>query len=105
MEELVAEGLVRSIGSCNIGMRILKEIETYARLPPSVLQVEMHPYFPQEDLLAYCKKMKIAVTAYSSFGGAGYRAFGKIYGITDEDLIWKEEVIIGIGKKYEKSPQ
>ena len=105
MEELVAEGLVRSIGSCNIGMTILKELETYASIPPAVLQVEMHPYLTQEDLLAHCKRSNIAVTAYSSFGGAGYVEFGESYGIKDDDIIWKEDAIVAMGQKYEKSPQ
>jgi diketogulonate reductase-like aldo/keto reductase len=30
--------------------------------------VECHPFFPQDDLRAYCKEVGITVTAYSSLG-------------------------------------
>lgn len=44
MEELVAEGLVRNIGVCNVGTSVLRDIMSYAKVKPTVLQVEMHPY-------------------------------------------------------------
>jgi diketogulonate reductase-like aldo/keto reductase len=44
MEELVSEGLVRNIGLCNVGTSMLRDIISYAKVKPSVLQVEMHPY-------------------------------------------------------------
>ena len=44
MEELVAEGLVRNIGACNMGTAQIRDILSYAKVKPTVLQVEMHPY-------------------------------------------------------------
>jgi len=44
MEELVAEGLVRNIGACNIGTSMLRQMLQYSKVRPAVLQVEMHPY-------------------------------------------------------------
>jgi D-xylose reductase len=44
MEKLVAEGLVRNIGVCNVGTSMLRDILNYAKVKPTVLQVEMHPY-------------------------------------------------------------
>ena len=44
MEELVQEGLVKNIGACNIGTTMLREIASYAKIMPSVLQVELHPH-------------------------------------------------------------
>jgi diketogulonate reductase-like aldo/keto reductase len=44
MEELVNEGLVRNIGVCNVGVTMLRDILSYAKVRPTVLQVEMHPY-------------------------------------------------------------
>lgn len=44
MEQLHDEGLVRNIGFCNIGTTTLRDLLNYARVKPTVLQVEMHPY-------------------------------------------------------------
>jgi diketogulonate reductase-like aldo/keto reductase len=44
MEELVAEGLVKSIGVCNIGTTMLRDVLSYAKVKPAVLQIEVHPY-------------------------------------------------------------
>lgn len=44
MEELVAEGLVKTIGVCNIGTTMLRDVLTYAKVKPAVLQIEVHPY-------------------------------------------------------------
>eukprot|EP01049_Picozoa_sp_SAG25_P002046 SAG25_NODE_101_length_15508_cov_11.653384_11_plen_94_part_00 len=37
--------------------------------PPAVNQVELHPYHPQRELRAYCKRHGILVQAYASLGG------------------------------------
>jgi hypothetical protein len=37
MEELVKEGLVRSIGACNIGTSMLRQVLQYAKVKPAVL--------------------------------------------------------------------
>ena len=44
MEELVREGLVRSIGLSNVGTTKLLDVLKYCKIKPAVLQVEMHPY-------------------------------------------------------------
>ena len=44
MEELVKEGLARSIGVSNIGTALLREVYNYSTIKPAVLQIELHPY-------------------------------------------------------------
>ena len=44
MEELVKEGLVKNIGCCNMGASMLRDVLSYAKVKPSVLQIELHPY-------------------------------------------------------------
>jgi len=44
LEALHDEGLVRNIGMCNVSTMMLRDILNYARVKPTVLQVEMHPY-------------------------------------------------------------
>jgi len=76
MEKLVEEGLVRNIGVCNIGTSMLRDILNYAKVKPSVLQVEMHPYNTQEKLLRFCRSRGVAVTAFSNLGAGSYVALG-----------------------------
>jgi len=69
MEELVDAGLVKNIGVSNVSSVLLRDIYTYARYEPQVLQIEHHPYLTQEPLIEYAKDvLGMAITAYTSFG-------------------------------------
>ncbi|WVF68281.1 hypothetical protein IAT40_003046 [Kwoniella sp. CBS 6097] len=68
MERLVDLGLVRNIAISNMPGGMIMDLMTYARIKPAILQVEMHPYHAQADLLRLAQAFNIHVTAYSSFG-------------------------------------
>ncbi len=72
MEGLVEAGLVKRIGVCNFGTALIRDLQSYARIQPSVLQVEMHPYLTQQRLLRFCQEENIIVTAFSPFGASSY---------------------------------
>lgn len=72
MEGLVEAGLVKRIGVCNFGTALLRDMQSHARIQPSVLQVEMHPYLTQRKLLRFCQEENITVTAFSPFGASSY---------------------------------
>ena len=72
MEGLVEAGLVKRIGVCNFGTALIRDMQSYARIQPSVLQVEMHPYLTQQNLLRFCQEENITVTAFSPFGASSY---------------------------------
>eukprot|EP00980_Cylindrotheca_fusiformis_P001503 scaffold346_cov116-Cylindrotheca_fusiformis.AAC.17 len=72
MEELLHEGLVRSIGVSNFTVSLLHELMTTCRIPPAVNQVEVHPYLQQANLLKYCQRRGIRVQAYSPLGSPGH---------------------------------
>ncbi len=72
MEELVDAGLVKNIGVCNFGVSLLRDLLSYARIPPAMLQVELHPYLTQEKLLRFCAAADIAVTGFSPLGALSY---------------------------------
>ena len=76
MEKLVDIGLVKRIGVCNFGTSLLRDLLSYARIRPSVLQVESHPFLVQAKLLRYCQQEKIAFTAFSPLGAASYYSLG-----------------------------
>ncbi len=71
MEELVALGLVRSIGVANFTGAMLMDLLSYASRVPAMNQIELHPYNQQARLIEYCFSKNIAVTAYSPLGSPG----------------------------------
>ena len=54
--------------SSNFNGSLVLDVLRYARIPPQVLQVELHPYLTQDALVQLVKCHGIALTAYSSFG-------------------------------------
>jgi D-xylose reductase len=76
MEELVRAGLVRNIGVCNFNVALLRDLLSYAKVPPAVLQVELHPFLAQDKLLRFCREAGIAVTAFSPLGALSYFSLG-----------------------------
>ena len=90
MEELVDRGLARQIGVSNFGTSLLRDLLSYARIRPSVLQVELHPYLTQDKLLRYCREEAIAVTGFSPLGAPSYLSLGMAR--ADESVIATEAV-------------
>jgi D-xylose reductase len=50
MEQAVHEGLTRHIGISNYTGGLILDLLSYAKIPPSVLQIEHHPYLTQPSL-------------------------------------------------------
>lgn len=99
MESLVKKGLVRSIGVANFTTIMLVDLLTYAKIPPAMNQIELHPYNTQVDLVTFCKDKNIAVTAYSPLGRSGvHRDSSKGPKLSDERIVKK------IAAKYKKTP-
>ncbi|KAJ4765227.1 NAD(P)-linked oxidoreductase superfamily protein [Rhynchospora pubera] len=73
MEQCQRLGLAKSIGVSNFTTKRLNEMLTFAKIPPTVNQVEMNPAWRQEKLKEYCAINGINVTAYSPLGGKGCR--------------------------------
>ena len=68
MEALVDAGLVRHIGVSNCSARKLAALLPQCRIQPVMNQVERHPWLQQNELLAFCQRQGIALTAYSPLG-------------------------------------
>jgi alcohol dehydrogenase (NADP+) len=68
MERLKDIGLCKSIGVSNFTVKKLEEMKPYVKIIPSVNQVELHPKWPQEELLTKCREMCIHCTAYAPIG-------------------------------------
>ncbi|RAK95380.1 uncharacterized protein BO80DRAFT_368900 [Aspergillus ibericus CBS 121593] len=69
MEKLVEKGKAKSIGVSNFNILKLKKLLEFAKIPPLVNQVELHPYLPQVDLVHFCTQQGIHVMAHQPLGG------------------------------------
>jgi D-xylose reductase len=72
MEVLQEQGLAKQIGVCNYNTGLLHDLMSYARIKPSVLQVESHPYLTQERLMRLAAQYDLQVTAFSPLGALSY---------------------------------
>lgn len=90
MEEAYREEKLRAIGVCNCYPHVLADICETVTVMPAVNQVELHPFFQQEDALALMKEYGVQPEAWGPF------AEGK-HGI------FTNPVLTEIGEKYGKS--
>ena len=88
MNELVDEGLVRHVGVSNFDVRRLDEARRLSEAPIVTNQVQFHPYWDKRDLLSYCRRNDVLLTAYSPLCHGGVldddvlRELGRRYGKT-----------------------
>ncbi len=68
MEALVDKGLVRAIGVSNFSPAKLEALRARGKARVSVLQAERHPYWRNDELVAYCAQHGIHFSAYSALG-------------------------------------
>lgn len=69
LEQLQAEGAVKSIGVSNFMPEHLTRLLDVAKVVPAVNQIEIHPYFQQADLQALNAAHGIRNQAWSPMGG------------------------------------
>ena len=69
-EEALKAGHARSIGVSNYTIRHLEEMKNYAKVMPSVNQVELHVFLQQPELVKYCQDHNIQIEAYSPLAHA-----------------------------------
>ncbi len=67
MLQLQREGKIRSIGVSNFGVQHLKWLKQ-AGFVPAVNQIELHPWWPNEDIVNYCRTNNITIMGYSPLG-------------------------------------
>jgi 2,5-diketo-D-gluconate reductase A len=65
MIRLREKGLVRSIGVSNFTPTMLDRLERETGVVPVVNQVELHPYFPQQELRAYHREHGIRTESWT----------------------------------------
>ncbi len=68
MEKVFNEGLAGAIGVSHFSAKKLGDLIEKAEIVPAVNQIENHPLLQQNDLIDFCRKNNVAVTAYSPLG-------------------------------------
>lgn len=100
MEKQVDANRTKAIGLSNFNSTQISRILKQARIPPANLQVELHVYHQQKDLVAFCKEHDITMVAYSPLGTQGT---SKLLNITIPNLM-ENPVVLKIAKNHSKSP-
>lgn len=90
MEKAVKAGKVKSIGISNFESERLEEICEAATIKPSVLQVECHPYYQQNDLKKRIEKYGTIIESWYPIGHG------------DKNLL-NEPVFTELAEKYQKN--
>lgn len=85
MEKLVENGSTKLIGVSNFTIPMLEQLLAECKIKPVVNEIEVHPSFPQTDLVEYCQRQGIVVSAYSPLGNPGYR--GNSMPVIDEPRV------------------
>jgi alcohol dehydrogenase (NADP+) len=100
LERCVDAGLVRDIGVSNFSVKKIKNLLQTARIPPSVNQVERHPYLQNQELLDFCHEKGIHVTAYSPLGSKERPMVAEYH----EKPVLDDPIILSIATKHEVTP-
>jgi diketogulonate reductase-like aldo/keto reductase len=87
--KLADENKIRACGVSNFTIDDLNDAKKATDLPITVNQVEFHPLLFPKELLDYCNKEKIVVTAYSPLG---------------RGRVFSDPTIKKIAEKYNRTP-
>jgi len=68
METLVDGGKCKAIGLSDISVERVREVFESARIKPAVVQVESHPYLPQNEILEFCNGNGLVMLAFAPLG-------------------------------------
>ena len=90
MEEAYKAGKLRAIGVCNCYPQVLADICETVEVKPAVNQVELHPFFQQENALALMKEYGVQPEAWGPFAEGNHGIF-------------THPALTKIGQKYGKS--
>ena len=89
LEEFKGDGRARSIGVSNFHVEHLERLAAETDTAPAVNQIEVHPYFTNEDVRAYGQEHGIVTEAWSPIAQGG---------------VLEDETITRIAEKVGKTP-
>ena len=90
MEKAYKEGKVKAIGLSNFPEELIREVLETAEIKPQIVQVEAHPYYPQNELKKLLRETGMGMMAWYPLGHG------------DKNLV-NEPVFTKLAEKYGKS--
>ena len=104
IEEAYREGKLKAIGVCNFYPNRLADLCETVEVTPAVNQVELHPFFQQENALTLMKEYGVVPEAWGPFAGGNHGIFthpvlteiGKQYGKTAAQVALRWNVQRGV---------
>lgn len=93
LQKVLPLGLTKAIGVSNFNIPKLEYLlnDPEVTVVPACLQVELHPYLPQFELVEYAKSKGIVMEAYSPLGSTGAP-------------VLENKVLVELAEKYDVSP-
>ncbi|MGY1525989.1 aldo/keto reductase [Streptomyces sp. MN3] len=102
MIKLREDGLVRSIGVSNFTPAHIARLEKETGVLPSVNQVELHPFFPQDELRAHHADKGVLTESWSPLGRGsqllddlGVAAVADAHGVTPAQAVLRWHLQLG----------
>ncbi len=101
MENLVGNGLAKHLGVSNFSIKKINKLLGVCEIRPEANQIELHPYLQQNQMLEYCNKENIALTAYSPLGSMDRP---QAFKAPNEPSLFEIPAIVRIAEKNGFSP-
>lgn len=102
MLQLTEDGRARAVGVSNFTPTQLERLIDATGETPAVNQVEMHPYFPNDEVRSFCQERGIAVQAWSplartdQFGNAVLTGIAQRLGVSTAQVMLRWHLQRGV---------
>ena len=91
MEKFYKDGLVKTIGVCNMEIHHLEQLMNECDIVPAINQIEVTPMLTQKPLIEFCKNHGILTMAYTPFARM-------------HEKLFNNSALIELANKYNKKP-
>ena len=89
--KLKKKNLIKNTGLSNVTLEQL-EVFIINNKKPDFIQIEIHPYLIEDEIVKLCNKNNIKIVCHSPFGSHKFR-----------DTLMKEPLLLELSNKYDKS--
>jgi D-xylose reductase len=100
MESLVDDGKCKTIGICNSGTQLIRQLLATCRIRPTTLQIEVHPHNSQNKLIRFARDVGMRVTCFSVLGASSYL---ELEMARTDDMLVQDATIQSIAKGKNKT--